>query len=451
MKLQSDLEFPDGTIQTTAAPEPAVALDTEQTWTAPQIFDAGAVVTAPLTIHDAPGGATVGQIDDTGTLQLDGGLLVDGATANLTDPVVQITIPTGHTGAGLRVVTPGGSTLVGLLAAGTLQGADLELAGHTYTPPSGGGTLAVLGTSTPLVESGSGAVGTADTAARADHVHPASGFADPTTTKGDLIVHGASTTRLGVGSDGQVLTADSTQSAGVKWAAASGGGTTISSTAIGSEPGSPATGDLDRYTDAAVIGRYNGTNWNTTFGPSWKLTRPRLADWTAINQGSSTITERGGGIGVDAVAGATEAWRLLVQSTPSTPYTLTVAWLATPIAGRQGAGLVLRQSSDGKIILYRYLYGNVLVVTTYNSPTSANANSSSTISTALLVPAPFVWLQCSDTGTNRIWRVSLDGVHFVDHLTESRTTWITADQWGFAVNGGDLGTLSALWLHAGVS
>lgn len=51
-----------------------------------------------------------------------------------------------------------------------------------------------------------------------------SGFADPTTTKGDLIVHGSSTTRMGVGTDGQVLTADSTQALGVKWATPSGGG-----------------------------------------------------------------------------------------------------------------------------------------------------------------------------------------------------------------------------------
>jgi hypothetical protein len=52
------------------------------------------------------------------------------------------------------------------------------------------------------------------------------GMTDPTTTKGDLIVRGTSAppTRLAVGPDGQVLTADAASANGVKWATPSGGG-----------------------------------------------------------------------------------------------------------------------------------------------------------------------------------------------------------------------------------
>ena len=47
----------------------------------------------------------------------------------------------------------------------------------------------------------------------------------PTTTKGDIIVeNGSNAVRVPVGSNGQVLTADSAQSTGVKWAAAASGG-----------------------------------------------------------------------------------------------------------------------------------------------------------------------------------------------------------------------------------
>ena len=45
-----------------------------------------------------------------------------------------------------------------------------------------------------------------------------------------------------------------------------------------------------------------------------------------------------------------------------------------------------------------------------------------------------MWFQIEDNNTNLIFRFSADGVNFLDIGQEARTTFLTPDQIGFAVN-----------------
>lgn len=120
----------------------------------------------------------------------------------------------------------------------------------------------------------------------------------PTTTKGDIIVNnGSDNIRLAVGSNDQVLTADSAQASGVKWATPSTGGGSVFITALTNNAsagnslvtyvqrttGGGVTADVFRHADAVT-----SVSWWQCVVPSGKTTLSSIKIYYI--QGANTST-----------------------------------------------------------------------------------------------------------------------------------------------------------------
>jgi hypothetical protein len=169
------------------------------------------------------------------------------------------------------------------------------------------------------------------------------GMVDPTTTKGDVIVRGLTVpNRLAVGADGQVLTADSTQAVGVKWATPSGGGAVASvfnrTGAVVAAAGDYTAAQVTNAVDSTVS--YNNPAWITTL-PWSKITNPpafmldpTLAAGDLIVHGTTTTRLPVGADGSILTADSTQTAGMRWGTLP-----------VTSVFGRAG-GAVTAQAGD---------------------------------------------------------------------------------------------------------
>lgn len=81
------------------------------------------------------------------------------------------------------------------------------------------------------------------------------GDVSPLTTKGDVMAFSTVSTRIGVGTNGQVLTADSAEATGIKWATPAGGGDMLAAT-YDPQTISGDAFDTDNHTDGLTNGVY---------------------------------------------------------------------------------------------------------------------------------------------------------------------------------------------------
>jgi len=133
----------------------------------------------------------------------------------------------------------------GYLMQGVLVFADSAARAAAITSPQEGQTTYLKDTDVIQVYSGSAWV-------------TKSGGSSPLTTKGDLYTYSTTDARLGVGTNGQVLTADSAEATGLKWATASGGGKVLQ--VVGATTTTSTTIASQTYTDTTITATITPTS-----------------------------------------------------------------------------------------------------------------------------------------------------------------------------------------------
>ncbi len=212
-----------------------------------------------------------------------------------------------------------------------------------------------------------------------------------------------------------------------------GTGNSTYTTAVGSEPGSPNSGDLDFYTNGVDIVRYSGSAW-VPWGPIFPLTAPVSSSFSWVNQGSATIDTTSGGVYLFGPKTAGTSMRVRELSI-STNTSLSAGFLFAPFSDSTStaAGITLRESSSSKIAFFK-LNANGVLECAYG-PSATNLTTDAFTSHSTLSMSA-IWLRITLSGSNYVFFVSPNGQQWVQIAVVAKTTMFTtaADKWGFAVD-----------------
>jgi hypothetical protein len=195
---------------------------------------------------------------------------------------------------------------------------------------------------------------------------------------------------------------------------------------------SSLNGRLFFPTDGTTLLRDNSSSW-LPWGRLYPFTTPVDSSFSWVNQGTATTTATQGGIFLHAPATAGNNGRFRVLSAPATPYTVTAYIDAVAFAvSFSQFGLAFRDSVSGNIKALDQISSGGLLTLRVSYWTSATGELSAAGS--VVINRAYNWVQFSDDGVNRIYRVSPDGQNWIQFYSETRTTDMTANQVGFFAN-----------------
>jgi hypothetical protein len=196
--------------------------------------------------------------------------------------------------------------------------------------------------------------------------------------------------------------------------------------------------------DCDAVYRSDGSVWTKIrvggqAGPP--MADPPTTGWSSINLGTNTAGADKDSQIITAASGAGVSLNLRVRTlTPAINYSAVLNLEANyPPAATTAfisAAAVLRDSVSGKFLLLGagdYSSTTGAMILRAASWSSATGTQTPLADLAIGVLAPPKWLRFRDDGTNRHYEYSYNGMDWSELWAEARTTFITADQIGFAV------------------
>jgi hypothetical protein len=197
-------------------------------------------------------------------------------------------------------------------------------------------------------------------------------------------------------------------------------------------------GQLHLPNDGYSIAKSDGSAW-APWGPIFNFTSPIDSDFSWANQGLASVDVVRDAITLTAPAQGSGSlnYRVRYATAPATPWTLTVFLLHDVFDSTAflKAGILFRQSSDGKLDIFEYeatAGGNVVIRNNRMATPTSNAGGGQIASTGNLEGLHPRWFRIGDNGVNRTFELSCDGRHWVRPWADvPRTTFLTADQIGF--------------------
>lgn len=201
-------------------------------------------------------------------------------------------------------------------------------------------------------------------------------------------------------------------------------------------PGSvPVAGTTYVCTDSPYEYVSTGSVWSAFFYGQ-PVTEPIPGNFSWMNQNTATLTTTFGGMQLFSPHTSGQV-NIQYLAYPSTPFTRTMAFLpSNPVAAtNNGMGFVF---SDGtKIETFFLVMGTVVQLQVDTGATAAGGLTANLFNATYQGITSLVWLQYSDSGSNRTFKISLDsGSTWYQLYTEATNTFLTPTRLGFMIDAG---------------